>query len=124
LKSKKYLYQFGVLLVWMICVVLLFKFIESKQIASVWAGLGFVAIPIVLLLLELRQSQKNKLQIFILFLFLILSALPIFLLRILNWGVDFSTLTLAGIPATSLHGISNFFYLLMMLSCLFHAFKR
>jgi len=123
MKSKIYLYQVEVLIIWIAIVVMLFKYVPSKQIAGAVAGLGFVLLPSLFLIYELRQPLKNKFYIFVLGVFLLTNALPIFLLRILNWGVDFSELSLVGIPANKFHGISNIMYLIMLITSAVIYFK-
>lgn len=123
MRSKAYFYQFQVLLIWTFLVVLFFKYIPSKEIASIVAGMGFVAWPTLFLIYEWNQRPKNKIYIFFLGLFLVTNALPIFLLRILNWGEDFTSLSLLGIPAPYFHKVSNFLYLVMLLVALISYFK-
>lgn len=113
-----------VFIIWIVVVTLLFKFIPSKQVASVIAGFGFVLWPALFLIFELRQSAKDKFYMIVLGAFLFANALPIFLLRILNWGTDFSELSLLGIPAPRFHSSSNFMYLVMMLTSAWLYFKN
>ena len=120
---NKYRNQLAVFLLWAICVIVFFKFITDRQVAALVAGLGFVIWPSLFLILELKSEQKNKIHIFALSLFLIAAALPIFLLRVIYWGEDFSTLSLFGLPASSMHKYSNLFYLLVMISCFYHSWR-
>ena len=113
-----------IFVIWIAIVTMLFKFIPSKQVAGVIAGFGFVLWPTVFLVFELRQTLKDKIYITILTVFLIANALPIFLLRIFNWGADFSELSLFGIPAARFHGASNVMYLMMMLMSAWLYFKN
>lgn len=114
MKSKLYFCQMEIFIIWIVAVTLLFKFVPSKQIAGAIAGFGFVLWPTLFFIFELRQSLKDKIYMTILAIFLLANALPIFLLRILNWGTDFSELSLLGIPAARFHGVSNVMYLIMM----------
>ena len=102
---------------WIIVVICLFKFISSKEVASVFAGVGFIVWPVLFLIYELMNS-KNKIHLAALLVFLCLSALPIFLMRVLNWGTDFSELSLVGIPMEVFHRASNGLYILMLVSSL------
>ena len=119
---KKYLTQFFILFVWIVIVVLLFKFIPEKQVAAVIAGAGFILWPAFFIIAEIK-NRKNWGHVFILGFFLVTNALPIFFLRVLNWGVEFSELSLFGIPAQSLHSVSNILYFAVMASCLFYFVK-
>lgn len=104
--------------------MIFFKFIPSKEVASVAAGIGFVLWPSLFLVYEWSQRPKNKIYIFILGYFLVTSALPIFLLRILNWVEEFSSLSFLGIPAPYFHKASNFVYLTMMVAALISYFRQ
>ena len=118
---NKYRNQLAVFLLWAVCVIVFFKFIPDRQTAALIAGMGFIFLPGLFLFLELRAAQKSKIHIMALCLFLVVSALPIFLLRVIYWGENFSTLTLFGIPATNLHQISNFIFLVVMISCFYNS---
>lgn len=107
--------------VWGICVFAIFTLIESKQVAGSVAGVGFLLLPLFFLVQEFRQPQrKSKLHIAVLLGFLTLSVLPIILLRVFNYGVDFNTLSVFGFPAQKIHRYSNLIYLLMMASAFYH----
>lgn len=107
--------------IWGICVFAIFVFIENKQVAGSVAGVGFLLLPLFYLVQELKQpNRKSKLHIGVLLSFLILSVLPIILLRVFNYGSDFNTLSVFGIPAQKIHKYSNLIYLLMMASAFYH----
>ena len=117
-------YQMEIFIIWIVVVTLLFKFIPSKQIAGAIAGFGFVLWPTLFFILELKQPLRDKIYMTILAVFLLANALPIFLLRIFNWGTEFSELSLLGIPANRFHGVSNVLYLVMMLTSAWLYFKN
>ncbi len=119
-----YLYQMEIFIIWIVAVILLFKFVPSKQIAGAIAGFGFVLWPSLFFVFELKQPLKDKIYMTILAVFLLANALPIFLLRIFNWGTDFSELSLLGIPANRFHGVSNVVYLVMMFMSAWLYFKN
>lgn len=102
---------------WIVVIICLFKFINSKEVASVFAGVGFIVWPTLFLIYELT-NKKNKIHLAALLIFLCLSALPIFLMRIFNWGTNFSDLSLLGIPMEAFHRASNGLYILMLVSSL------
>ena len=112
---RNYRVQAALLGIWILVVLALFRIISEKQTAALIAGAGFILLPLLILYFEFT-GKKNKGHIAVILLFLLSSAIPIFLLRVLNWGVDFSTLSLGGIPARTLHGISNVTYLAMLAS--------
>lgn len=116
-----YLNELLAYFVWGICVFAIFSLIENKQVAGSVAGVGFLALPLFFLFQEFKSPQrKSKLHRGVLISFLLLSVLPIILLRALNYGVDFNTLTVFGFPAQKIHRYSNLIYLLMMASAFYH----
>lgn len=119
MNSIKYSYQLLILVLWVIGVGLLFRFSPDRQMAGAIAGVIFVAIPLVLLVSELRQAQRHWYQLVAVGVFLVVSALPIFLLRIFNWGTDFNELSLLGVTGPQLHKLSNVLYLAMMATTAF-----
>jgi hypothetical protein len=46
--------------------------------------------------------------------FLVCSAIPVFLLRVSNWGVEFSEVTFMGLTGAEMHKVSNYFFILML----------
>jgi len=105
-----------VLLLWIPVVGLLFATIPEKKVASVVAGTGFLILPLLVLFAEFTKVEKSKVVIFFTTVFFLFSALPIFLLRVLNWSRDFSELSLLGVPADFLHRSANILYLLMVVA--------
>jgi hypothetical protein len=116
LKTPQYKFQLICFIVWIFVVILLFKFISERQVAAAIAGSGFIILPTFCLMQELR-TRRNRVYLGTLIIFLVFSALPIFLLRIFNWGVDFNTLSLFGVEAQTMHKYSNYLYMLMVLAC-------
>ena len=92
--------------------------------AGAIAGLVFIAIPLVLLTSELRLPKKHWYQLTTVGIFLVGSALPIFLLRITNWGTDFNELSLLGITGPELHKSSNILYIVMIISTAYCCYKN
>ena len=123
MKMNRYRNELAVFLFWAVCVILIFRSFEDKQIASLIAGAGFIIWPILFLYLELKKPPKSRAHILVLTLFLAVAALPIFILRVTHWGEDFKTLTVLGVTAPQLHQFSNVIYLLVMISCFYHSWK-
>ena len=118
MRKSLYRFEFFIMAIWIIAVIMFFKLIPDKQITSLFTGLGFVLIPTVFLVLEFKKAKAARSHVIILSVFLLFSALPIFISRIVYWGQDFSTLSVLGISLESLHKYSNALYILMMLSAL------
>lgn len=97
-------------------VTLIFKFIAERQVAALFAGILFVLLPLVIMVIEYRRAGLEQFYWFVAVLqFWTLFALPIFALRILNWGVPFQELSFLGIHGTALHQWSSKSYMVMVL---------
>ncbi len=119
--NLKYLLAF--MLSWIFVVMLLFRIIPDKKVASVVAGFGFVMIPV---LVFMQQWQQLKREIFILIptlVFFVFSALPIFLLRILNWDREFKDLSVMGVSSDFLHRSSNVLFIVMVVAVGFAVYR-
>lgn len=117
--------QLFVLIMWIFVVGSLFAFISEKRVAAVIAGAGFIIIPILLIISEIKFGLgKKSIVTWTASVFLLLSALPIFGLRIFNWESEFSQLTLMGISANFLHRASNILYLVMIVAVCWNLFRK
>lgn len=118
-----YLTQIILLFVWIIVVMLLFRLISDRQIAATIAGAGFILLPILFLISELKNA-KHGWHLFTLSFFLVTSALPIFGLRVLNWGVEFDSLNIMGVQASFIHKISSYIYILILISAIYYFYRE
>lgn len=99
-----------------VAVTIIFRVIPDRQIAATVAGGLFLALPQGLIFLEYRKAGLEHFYWFISVMqFLTLFALPIFGLRILNWGVPFEQLSFLGISGPNLHQWSSKSYMVMMI---------
>lgn len=119
MKNIGYLGQIIILTIWVVVVGVLFTLIKEKQIAGIIAGSGFILLPTLFIYSEIRSNKINIFHLLTLSLFVFVSALPIFFLRVLNWGVDFKELGLLGISSEQLHLLSNILYSFMFLSAIY-----
>lgn len=119
-KMRKFMrLQLVLLVLWIPCIILIFKFIPNRQYAGLVAGAGFLIIPFYNIGSEwigLRVNNMIKMRIISSILFVIISALPIFLLRVFNWNIPFDEIQ-TGLPLSGrdLHSLSNYIYILMLL---------
>ena len=119
MKKISYKVQVIALVVWIVMVLCLFKFVPNKQVAGLFAGFGFLILPILLLVNEFK-GEKSRLHMASLIIFLVFTALPILLVRVTTWGEDFSTTDFYGVPSMFLHRLANFLYLGMVASAIYH----
>lgn len=122
MRKSLYRFEFFIMAVWIVLVIIFFKLIPNKQLASLFTGVGFILIPSIFLFFELKKTKAAISHVIVLSVFLIFSALPIFLSRIIYWGQDFSTLSILGMPLELIHKYSNGLYILMMLSALYQLY--
>lgn len=102
-----------------VCVLLAFQFIPVKEKAALIAGTLFLLSTAFIIFYELKFPGAMKRATFWgALLFLFAGAIPIFALRVMNWGIPFDQLSLLGIPAQKLHEFSNYLFLILVV-CFF-----
>lgn len=108
-----------VLLMWIPCVIFIFKFIQDRKIAGLVAGAGFLLIPVINIFRE-RNSGASSLsrlaRVFASGAFFLLSAMPIFLFRVFNWEKNLEDISIFGLMSgRELHSFSNILFVAMIL---------
>ena len=115
--------QFFILAAWIPLVMTIFALIHDRAWAAIIAGVGFIFWPSLFLVLEIyNKNLRSKIHIAGCIQFLILAAIPIFLLRVLNWRINFHELSLFGINAIALHKFSNISYLVMTIAIVYSSY--
>lgn len=95
-------------------VILLFKVFDRKP-AAVAAGLSFIFISAAIIWSEARYGRgQRSLAWWSAILFLAVSAIPLFVLRVVFWDVPFDQVGYWGFRGPELHKISNYIYLLLV----------
>lgn len=114
-----------ILILWIPCVVVIFNFVEDRKIAGVVAGLGFLLIPMNNLYREKSKITNNSLiRVGVSAIFFLISAVPIFLLRIFNWEKNLEEISVFGIiSGRQMHSLSTYLYLLMIVGYIFANIK-
>lgn len=110
------------LLAWIPSVIIIFATISDRKIAGVIAGIGFLTIPLINIYYERFADAPNSIRLFRVFfsaLFWLVSAMPIFLLRIFNWEKSLEETSLFGLlSGRELHSLSNGLYIIMLVAYL------
>jgi hypothetical protein len=102
-----------------VLVVAAFRVIPDKQMASVVTSLLFLGSSLGILFWEKRyEGYQRRPTYWGTLVFLFVSALPIFLLRLIYWNVPFDQIHFLGVPATQMHQASNYVFILMLV-CIF-----
>ncbi len=123
---KKYILFLVLQILVIFIVTLFFNLIDSRQVASVWAGFTFLFSAMLYFYSELKTpglKYKNPLLITS-GIFILLIAIPMLVTRIINWGADFSSLYVLGLPGPVFHKVSNYFYIAMMVSSIILIFQK
>jgi hypothetical protein len=101
-------------------VIFIFKWAPSPKIGGILAGSFFVLNSTILLALsKLYQEHFKTLSytFYAVMLFLTVSVLPILIIRLWNWEMDFHSITLfAGVKAQVLHKISEKVFLMVIIA--------
>ena len=117
--SKVFTLEFIVLLLWIPCVIFIFKFIQDRKIAGLVAGAGFLAIPLFNIYRERKSTAETSSRLTRVAasgLFFLLSAMPIFLYRVFNWDKNLEEISIFGLmTGRQLHSFSNILFVAMIL---------
>ena len=117
--AKIFTLEFIVLLFWIPCVIFIFKFIEDRKTAGLFAGAGFLLIPLFNIFRErkTKASTASRLaRVVASGLFFLLSAMPIFLYRVFNWDKNLEDISILGVmTGRQLHSFSNILFVSMIL---------
>lgn len=117
--AKIFTLEFVLLLVWIPCVIFIFKIIEDRKVAGLVAGAGFLGLPIFNITREIKKttSKMPKLsRVVVSAIFLLVSALPIFLYRVFNWDKNLEDISILGVlTGRQLHSYSNILFMAMIL---------
>ncbi|MFZ3231925.1 MAG: hypothetical protein WA160_17085 [Pseudobdellovibrio sp.] len=127
MKKLVYRTELAFVMIWIPIVILIFQLIPEKRIASVFAGIGFIFLPLAFIAFEfskIKTGRTSLVHLGISIEFLFLSSLPIFLLRVMNWNSEFNNLELFGVSANSFHRFSNLNYMILIVSTSYMAFKE
>lgn len=128
MKSASYHKLLGIFLaieiVVVVAVVLIFRTVDSKQVAATVTGSLFVLLGISLLVGTFRSGQPFHQALFwVSALFLFAVAIPMMWVRLSNWGVDFSELRVWGVSAPVFHQQANTAYILMVVATVVDRFR-
>lgn len=122
-KNIKYWQMIVFQVIVVIGVILLFRTIPDKKVASVFASLLFIILSGSLSYIEFQKPKPwiNPLFLSALF-FLVVIALPLPIFRFLNWDKDFSEIKIWGLDGPVFHRISNYFFILMLVATVWNVF--
>lgn len=98
-------------------VTALFRFIPNKREAGVFAGLAFIGIGVWINIVALRwRNFYGSLTLWVTEIHLFVSAIPLFVYRLIFFHTGFDQLKIFGIPGPQFHRFATFIYLSLMAS--------
>ena len=117
--AKVFTLEFLLLLLWIPCVIFIFKYIQDRKLAGLVAGAGFLALPIFNIYRErksLASTASRLTRVTASGLFFLFSAMPIFVFRVFNWEKSLEDISIFGIiTGRQLHSFSNVLFIAMIL---------
>jgi predicted ferric reductase len=100
-----------------VLVILCFKLIPDKQTASVITSLLFLGSSLGILYWESKfAGYLRRPSFWGVITFLVLSAIPVFGLRLVYWDLPFEQIEVAGFTGPQLHQFSNIVFLVMLVA--------
>ena len=112
---RKFRWLMGAELGSVVGVTLLFRLVEPKVVAALWAGALFVALGATIVLIGTRSREFRRTWTFragVLHLFA--TAIPLFITRLFTYGTEFRAVTIFGISGPVFHRLSEGVYLLLI----------
>lgn len=117
--AKVFTLEFLLLLLWIPCVIFIFKYVQDRKLAGLVAGAGFLVLPIFNIYRERKSTASGVSRLTRVTasgLFFLLSAMPIFLFRVFNWEKRLEEISIFGIMSgRQLHSFSNILFVAMIL---------
>jgi hypothetical protein len=116
---------FGFEILAMLFALLIFRVLEPKVIAAMWAGGVFVLLGLVLLLLGIINPLFRKTVTFpVALVHLFATSLPMLILRIIHYGEPFENVTIFGLQGPQFHHVSEVVYLVLLVATAFDRIKE
>jgi hypothetical protein len=99
----------------MVFAMAVFRLIEPKMLAALFAGSMFVLLGLEILAFGVFRPELRKTFTFPLgMLHLFVMAIPLLAMRVYHYGTDFSAIHVWGLPGPVFHHVSEFLYLGLM----------
>lgn len=112
--KNRYLFYIAYFILTIPIVILIFKFIEPKKFASLFAGTLFITCSLLVAWGELRNKTIKSFSMGMAMIFLIFFSGPMILVRIINYDLDFSEIQIAWFTGQQLHHYSNYAFVALI----------
>ena len=113
---RRYLFYMLYFLSTIPLVILLFKFIEPKKLASLFAASLFISCSLLVFWGELRLKVYNSYSLIMAAVFFLLFSAPMITVRLIHYELDFSQINIAGMTGDEFHRYSNYGFILLVAS--------
>lgn len=114
---NRYLLYFVLSVITVPIVILIFKNIQPKNQAAVFAGSTFLSLSLFVIFFEFAINKTKiifSISFWGAFLFMMIFSIPMLLTRIMNYHIAFENLEILLMPAPVFHKASNTGFLVMM----------
>ncbi len=105
-------------------VIVLFKFIEPKKLASLFAASLFISCSFLVFWGEIKNKTFKSFSFLTAVGFLALFAAPMMISRVLHYDVDFSQIDFGPMTAPEFHKYSNYAFMILIFSTFIDYFKN
>lgn len=119
---KNLIYAFLLEVLTLPLVILIFKFVEPRKIAGLLAGNWFLVLAIIVYLL-IKDYPGRSYARWGLLAHVLLATLPLLILRLVFWNLEFSEISIFGISGTLIHRTSEKVFLLLVLGTVIDFFR-
>jgi membrane-bound ClpP family serine protease len=92
-----------------------FKFIQPKQVAALYAGVFFILLGFILMYMENKRQRLVGVTGLLAVIFTFFFAIPIFYMRVSHWSEPFDSLNVLGVPLKLMHSVSSILYVVIFL---------
>lgn len=112
--KNRYLVYLGYFLLTIPLVILIFKAIEPKKLASLFAATLFISCSLLVFWGEYKNKSKKSLTLWTAIGFLVLFSAPMLIQRVLHYDLDFSEINFGPISGPDFHKYSNYGFMLLV----------
>ncbi len=97
-------------------VIVLFKFIEPRKLASLFAATIFISCSLLPIWGELKNKTKSSFVFWSAIGFLVLFSAPMIIVRVINYDADFSSINFGPLTGPEFHKYSNYGFIILLCS--------
>lgn len=121
--ANRYLVYLVYFLLTIPTVLLLFKLIEPRKLASVFAASLFITCSLLPIWGETKNKTKSTFVFWAAVGFLVLFSAPMTLVRLINYDIDFSSISFGSISGPEFHKYSNYGFIILLTSTIIDYFQ-